>query len=913
MRVGIRSINPSAICLSRIASTQILHAYRRPDNNGMSGFQIGIKIIETSARDVIRPQAASTTNQKRISRVGQSRSGYAVSVRSAMRITPKRRNKIPTALRHIRICNDGFAQPKSVIVERISQCNGLATSRKLGILHCARNVEDNRIRVQGAIPVRALRGTRRRRALREDADLERLDAVADAGRAGAGPVAGPPEPAVVLHVGAVPHVVVLGEAAGQAHLDALDRPALPGGAGHGAVRDLVLPADAGDVGAVGQAAGDRRGDLGRDRLYGAGLAGGAGGAAVADGGLPADARDVGPEAERGDGELGGGARRWGVAALLDEDDLERLGLDTEALGARGLAVLGPAEPAVARRVDAVPDVIGIGDGAGEGHPHGLDGAALPHRAGVGGGGGGVLPADAGHIGRDGDGAPLARPLEGGAHRLEREAPAGRADVLAAAHRLQPAALRDMALQDERRAGGGAGDEGPLGRAGGGAALRDESDLDCGEARGARLDAGGLAGARPAGPAARGVAGTVPDVVALGEAAGQLEADGLELEPAARGDELRPVGAGLPLPAGAEQEAAVADRPVGLEVVDNGGDGAQHGSLLGAERQDPAGERRARRRAGDGEGRAGQALAGAAEGTADRARRGAALGDEHDLDGLDGLRQAHRARGRAVLGPAEPAVVGAVHAVPDIVGRGGLAGEPELERLDRQGAPGGAGGARGPALPADVRDVGPHLEGGGAVPVPGHGAREGLEGAALPGGAGHGAVRDGALPADAGDVGAVGDRGGLGGPVDEGRGRVARGGFALGQDRDLDGLDGAAVARRAGVGAVARPAEPPELGGVDAVPDGVAGRQVRGQPDPQGLDGAGPAGGAGGAAVADGGLPADVGDVGLDGYGVGAEGLAGRRVGQDEAQRLEGEPPAGRAATPPPATAPIQPILETWAE
>ena len=188
--------------------------------------------------------------------------------------------------------------------------------------------------MQGAIPVRALRGTRRRRALRDDTDLERLEAVADAGRAGAGPVARPPEPAVVLHVGAVPDVVVLGEVAGQAHLDALDRPALAGGAGHGAARDLVLPADARDVGAVGQAAGDRRGDLGRNRLYGAGLAGGAGGAAVADGGLPADARDVGPEAERGGGELGGGARRGGVASLLDEDDLERLGLDAEALGAR---------------------------------------------------------------------------------------------------------------------------------------------------------------------------------------------------------------------------------------------------------------------------------------------------------------------------------------------------------------------------------------------------------------------------------------------------------------------------------------------------------------------------------------------------------------------------------------------------
>gem|GEM_PF-6599590 len=278
--------------------------------------------------------------------------------------------------------------------------------------------------MQWAVPVRAVRGSRGRRALCEDADLERLYAVADASRAGAGPVARPPEPAVVLHVGAVPHVVVLGEVAGQAHLHALDRPALSGGARHGAARDLVLPADARDVGAVGQAAGDRRGDL------------------------------------------GGAACRGDVAALLDEDGLEGLGLDAEPLGARGIAVLGPAEPAVACRVDAVPHVVALGDGAGQGHPHGLHGAALPHRAGVGGGGGGVLPANAGHVGGDGDRAPLARPLEGGAHGLEREAPAGRADVLAAAHRGQPAEIGDVALQDERRAGGGAGNVGPLGRAGG---------------------------------------------------------------------------------------------------------------------------------------------------------------------------------------------------------------------------------------------------------------------------------------------------------------------------------------------------------------------------------------------------------------------------------------------------------------
>ena len=115
--------------------------------------------------------------------------------------------------------------------------------------------------------------------------------------------------------------------------------------------------------------------------------------------------------------------------------------------------------------------------------------------------------------------------------------------------------------------------------------------------------------------------------------------------------------------------------------------------------------------------------------------------------------------------------------------------------------------------------------------------------------------------------ANGDRGRFIAAVLKRTGGVARGGVALGQDRDLDGLGGAAVARRAGLGAVAGPAEPAELGRVDAVPDGVAGRQPVGQPDPQGLDGAGLAGGAGGAAVADGGLPADAGDVGLDGKGV----------------------------------------------
>ena len=77
--------------------------------------------------------------------------------------------------------------------------------------------------MQWAVPVRAVRRARGRRALREDADLERLYAVADAGRAGAGPVAGPAEPAVVGAVHAVPDVVGRGGLAGEPELERLDR------------------------------------------------------------------------------------------------------------------------------------------------------------------------------------------------------------------------------------------------------------------------------------------------------------------------------------------------------------------------------------------------------------------------------------------------------------------------------------------------------------------------------------------------------------------------------------------------------------------------------------------------------------------------------------------------------------------
>ena len=55
------------------------------------------------------------------------------------------------------------------------------------------------------------------------------------------------------------------------------------------------------------------------------------------------------------GGVAGGGR-----ALGQQPDLDRLRGPAEALRARLLAVLGPAKPAEVRRVDAVPDVVGVG-------------------------------------------------------------------------------------------------------------------------------------------------------------------------------------------------------------------------------------------------------------------------------------------------------------------------------------------------------------------------------------------------------------------------------------------------------------------------------------------------------------------------------------------------------------------------
>ena len=138
-------------------------------------------------------------------------------------------------------------------------------------------------------------------------------------------------------------------------------------------------------------------------------AGGAGGRPVGHGALPAHVGDVGAAAQ-GHGLLlegvvdVGAVGRGGGVALLDEPDLDGLDAPAEAGGTGLLAVLGPGHPADVGGVDAVVDVVVLGEGAREPQAHGLDGAALAGGAALGGRGGvPALPADARDVGVDLDG------------------------------------------------------------------------------------------------------------------------------------------------------------------------------------------------------------------------------------------------------------------------------------------------------------------------------------------------------------------------------------------------------------------------------------------------------------------------------------------------------------------------------
>ena len=144
-------------------------------------------------------------------------------------------------------------------------------------------------------------------------------------------------------------------------------------------------------------------------LEGEAAAGGAGGRPVGHGALPAHVGDVGAVAQ-GHGLLlegvvdVGAVGRGGGVALLDEPDLDGLDAPAEAGGTGLLAVLGPCHPADVGGVDAVVDVVVLGEGAREPQAHGLDGAALAGGAALGGRGGfPALPADARDVGVDLDG------------------------------------------------------------------------------------------------------------------------------------------------------------------------------------------------------------------------------------------------------------------------------------------------------------------------------------------------------------------------------------------------------------------------------------------------------------------------------------------------------------------------------
>ena len=92
------------------------------------------------------------------------------------------------------------------------------------------------------------------------------------------------------------------------------------------------------------------------------------------------------------------------STLLNELNLNSLERARHTGGAGLLAVLGPGHPADVGGVDAVVDVVVLGEGAREPQAHGLDGAALAGGAALGGRGGvPALPADARDVGVDLDG------------------------------------------------------------------------------------------------------------------------------------------------------------------------------------------------------------------------------------------------------------------------------------------------------------------------------------------------------------------------------------------------------------------------------------------------------------------------------------------------------------------------------
>ena len=261
---------------------------------------------------------------------------------------------------------------------------------------------------------------------------------------------------------AVPHVVVVGELAGQPQTHSLDGAGLPRGSALGG-RGLfpALPADARDVGVdldggAVRVVGAREGD--HEVLDGAPLARRARGGAVFDGRLPADARDVGPVAHAHGlllervvdvRAVGGG----GGAALPHEPHLHRLELAPVARGAGVLAVLGPAHPADVGGVHAVVDVVEAGHLPREAELQGLDAPGLAGGAALGGGR--LVPALPAHVGDMGVDFYGARSLgigERDLHGLQRQGATGGSGRSAIGNGAKPADVGDVGRDGDMRTG-----------------------------------------------------------------------------------------------------------------------------------------------------------------------------------------------------------------------------------------------------------------------------------------------------------------------------------------------------------------------------------------------------------------------------------------------------------------------------
>ena len=209
-----------------------------------------------------------------------------------------------------------------------------------------------------------------------------------------------------------------------------------------------------------------------------------------------------------------GARRR--RALIHKLDLHSLDAFGEARAAGDLSVLGPTEPADVLDVDAIIDVVAVGELARELDFERLHAEGLARGAGHGAVGHPVLPADVLHVGLVGDAAGVRRAVHLQLERLDAEAAARSAGRRAVRHPALPADVLHMgAVLDAEVAL-----EGPVHSRGGDVVIRGaravlhDLDLDGLQTQRVAHGARGLAILGPGGPTVVLHMDAIIDVVAL---------------------------------------------------------------------------------------------------------------------------------------------------------------------------------------------------------------------------------------------------------------------------------------------------------------------------------------------------------------------------------------------------------------